>query len=360
VLDRCEELQALARAGKLPGTLARWQQFAHRFRVEDQGLLQLCCLEGSSKGDGECRIFTDGHRADRRLTGNEEFEFLEGRVRLRATGAMPQIVHFPGGGSVACRDQWAAMLGPRTVPSAPRNEPQQEERPGRIAVPVDTGPGDYPLWVYWEGPMPEYIAECLDLMRRWHPGRVRLVTWEMFDEELWTRDRDVTLSDLHVVTRCDWIRLYLLRWYGGLNSDLDCIPLRDWTPWLQEARENAGGFCGFGSTTDHVATSRMAARAGGLVITLAYEAANAAVRRKCALKWNDLASHVMNPAARGRESQCRIFPIAEVQPVGWWEQACYFDEGDSFPVPDTAWCMMLSNQGLGDRFTGTPGTARRA
>jgi len=196
--------------------------------------------------------------------------------------------------------------------------------------------------------MPGYIEECLDLMRRWHPGRVRLVTQESFERELWTRDRDVTLSDLHVVTRCDWIRLYLLRWYGGMYADLDCIPLRDWTPWLTEALKNAGGFCGFGSTADHVATSLMAARAGGLLITLAYEAASHRVRHQRPIHWLDLNSGAMTPAARGRESLCRIFPIEEVQPIGWWEQGRYFEEGEQFPVPDS-WCLMLSNQQLGDR-----------
>lgn len=133
-----------------------------------------------------------------------------------------------------------------------------------------------------------------------------------------------------------------------MYADLDCIPLRDWLPWLETAQTNHGGFCGFGSTADHVATSLMAARAGGLIITLAYEAATGTARYKRLLAWNDLASHAMTPAARGRESLCRIFPIEEVQPIGWWEQGCYFEEGEEFPVPDS-WCLMLSNQQLGDR-----------
>ena len=366
VLDRCRELYALMARGALPGGLRRWQKFAGALMSMDQGLFQLCYLEGSLEGDLESRIFfTELGRAACPLAERLDFYLSNGRLQVKATGATPPVIHFPGPACGVLRDQLVASLAnPETAAfkSVPESSALPEEVDTRYACESDANAGcrggfpdtaAWTLWVYWEsGPMPDYLAECMGLMRLWHPGAVRLVTWEIFESELWTRDRDVPISDLHVVTRCDWIRLYLLRWYGGMYADLDCIPLRDWTPWLEEARRNTGGFCGFGSTRDHVATSLMAARAGGLIITLAYEAASRRARHQRPIHWLDLNSGVMTPAARGRESQCRIFPIAEVQPIGWWEQACYFEEGDEFPLPEGIWCLMLSNQQLGERGRG--------
>jgi SAM-dependent methyltransferase len=209
--------------------------------------------------------------------------------------------------------------------------------------------GKYPLWVYWEGPMPDYIAECLDLIRLWHPGWVRLVTRKTFEDELWTRDRDVPLGRACVVHRSDWVRLYLLRWYGGMYSDLDCIPLRNWQLLREEAWRSAGGFASFRSTDNHVATSFTASRPGGLLITLAYEAATTTLRRTPSPGWLELASIPMTEAVRGREELVRLLSLEEVQAISWREQERYFDECETFTVPAGAWCMMLSNQCLGER-----------
>jgi len=197
--------------------------------------------------------------------------------------------------------------------------------------------------------MPAYIAECLDLIRLWHPRWVRLVTREMFEDELWTRDRDVPLEKASVLHRCDWIRLHLLRWHGGMYADLDCIPLGNWQSLLDDAWRSAGGFAGYRSTDNHVGTNFMASRPGGLLITLAYEAATSTLRRNPRPGWLDVSSVPMTEAVRGREALVRLLSLEAVQAISWREQERHFDEGETFSVPDGARCMMLSNQCLGER-----------
>lgn len=205
------------------------------------------------------------------------------------------------------------------------------------------------IWLYWEGPMPAYIALCLELIRDWHPGMVQLLDRETFEREWWRHDRDVPLDRLTVLHRSDWIRSYLLRWHGGMYSDLDCIPLRSWRPWLDQAWAAPAGFCGYHSTGGTIGANFMASRPGGTIITLQYEEITHNVRHKEHLEWLDVSSVPMTRAVGGREGLCRLYPNEMVQPILWSEQDRMYEEAETFPVQPDAWCYMLSNQCLGDR-----------
>jgi len=110
VLTAACELQRNLVAGEHRGIDAPWDELLTPLHKDDQALLQLLYLEGVIVGDVRCRIFTNVALADRRLTGNAEYSFLNGRLRLNSTGEWPTVVHFSGPAFPECRDRWPAYF----------------------------------------------------------------------------------------------------------------------------------------------------------------------------------------------------------------------------------------------------------
>src|SRR5690348_10577881 len=134
---------------------------------------------------------------------------------------------------------------------------------------------DRAVWVYWEGPMPPYIALCVQTLRLWNPD-VRLMDRPAF-AELFTSDRHLDSSALSDTHRSDFIRAYLLCRYGGLYVDTDCIALRPFEA-LFEAAEICG-FAGYREPDGYISCNLMASVAGGAVISDHYQRVRQAVQR---------------------------------------------------------------------------------
>ncbi len=110
VLERASELQRTLVSGEPSGPADKWRHLLAPLHQDDQALLQMLYLEGRIVGDLRCRIFTNVAMADRRMAGNTEYTFSEGRIRLDSTGEWPAILHFSGPSFVECRDRWPAYF----------------------------------------------------------------------------------------------------------------------------------------------------------------------------------------------------------------------------------------------------------
>jgi hypothetical protein len=111
VLESCQRLAQDIATGQLTGYAKRWERVVTSMAHDDQLLLQMLYLEGKIIGDRECRIFTNFGTADLKIA-NEDYELLTNkRLRVRATDATPQVIHFSGPACTTARDQWAALLG---------------------------------------------------------------------------------------------------------------------------------------------------------------------------------------------------------------------------------------------------------
>ena len=110
VLTAACELQRSLVTGEYRGTGAKWDELLAPLHQDDQALLQLLYLEGVIVGDVRCRIFTNVALADRRLAGNDQYSFRNGRLRLNSTGEWPAVVHFSGPAFPECRDRWPAYF----------------------------------------------------------------------------------------------------------------------------------------------------------------------------------------------------------------------------------------------------------
>src|SRR5205814_2343526 len=146
------------------------------------------------------------------------------------------------------------------------------------------------IWMYWEGPQPAFISLCAQTVRA-HNGNVVLLDRAGFDR-LFTEDRDVEIDALALKHKSDFIRAYLLKRYGGLYVDADCIVMRDLAPVLDLSRQH--GFVGYREPQGYMSCNFMASVAGGTVISEHYAQVCATLRSRRALQWLDLASVPMN------------------------------------------------------------------
>jgi hypothetical protein len=215
---------------------------------------------------------------------------------------------------------------------------------------------DIPVWSYWEGPMPDWIASCLETARR-HAPSFRLLGPADFDA-LWDRDRDIDLSKLHVAHRSDFVRAFLLMRFGGLWIDADCIVMRDLSQLLGQLgeyeviahRERQGYF----------SNAFLAARLGSAVAARFYQAVCARLRARRPLSWIAIGNELLTEVLQNVRERCLQLRTEEVQPVCWSQPEAYFRQADdaehSRVLEPTAWCYMLSQQNIIRHQNGAPGS----
>ena len=145
-----------------------------------------------------------------------------------------------------------------------------------------------PLWSLWFGHKPPYVSLCQETLLKHNPN-ARILSVEEF-KELQTEDLDIDLSHLRPANQVDWMRLYLIKHFGGIWVDADCIVMRSLDPLLQamdvchsmtyfeppHGRKETigGGFIGGPAGSPHFAEM--------------YERATYMVRRKDKVSWRAL------------------------------------------------------------------------
>lgn len=205
------------------------------------------------------------------------------------------------------------------------------------------------IWLYWEGPKPPYIALCCQTIRA-HNENVVELDREAFDR-LFTHDRDVPIDRLSSVHRSDFVRAYLLKHYGGLYIDPDCVVMRSLMPVLQMAHEN--DFIAYREPLGSMSASLMASRAQGRVISEHYTRVSAAVRSGRSLQWLDLTSYPLEGAVRQYPHDVVLLPTELVMPVSWVDSALFCvrrsDAEHERHLAHGAYCYMLSNNTIKNR-----------
>lgn|GEM_PF-208395 len=199
-----------------------------------------------------------------------------------------------------------------------------------------------PVWLYWEGECPDWIAACRQTVRA-HATDVRLVTPAEFDR-LRDVDRDIPLDALYVAHRADFIRAFLLARYGGLWVDSDCVVLRRLEPVLELLAQH--DFVGYQERQGHVANNFMAARPGSRVAADYYRRVCAILRAGEPLEWLTLGAHALTATIRETRARVHRLNVELVQPVCWSQPAAFFhtaaDAEHARNFNARAYCYMLS------------------
>lgn len=205
------------------------------------------------------------------------------------------------------------------------------------------------IWMYWEGPRPPYISLCFRTVTA-HNENVVVLDRAGFDE-LYTVDRDIPIDSLALNHKSDFIRAFMLKHYGGLYVDADCIVMRDLSAVLALAEQH--GFVGYREPQGYMSCNFMASAAGGRVIGDHYARVCETLRHGRPLQWLDLASTPMNEAVAAHPGHSFELPTRLVMPINWdeSEQLCVRrKEEDHEPrLERDAYCYMLSNNTIKTR-----------
>lgn len=215
-----------------------------------------------------------------------------------------------------------------------------------------SGKTDPPLWLYWEGAMPPYIRLCADLLNAYYPNTVligpeNLLSLGMRPEIL------EAIQQWHVAQRSDAIRCFLLWRYGGMWCDIDCIPVRPFTIFIELAQRCPAGVAAYDSTDRTIGVGFIAARPGAEAIEHWWRAIEAVIQAGRHPRWLEVSTEPFTQIVRtlGRENFL-LWPLAHISPVPWNHTEKFLEEAEESQHQDfmrrfpSAWCWMLCNQKL--------------
>lgn len=201
-----------------------------------------------------------------------------------------------------------------------------------------------PVWLYWEGPCPEWVKICQRTILRHVPG-ARLLTPRSFDE-IRDRDRDIDLSPLSAPHRADFIRAFLLARYGGLWIDSDCLvmrPLSQVFEWIA-----AHGYVAHRELDGRVSNGFIGARPDSTVAQLHYLRVCEALRSGSERGWSSLGSDPLTEILDSGEHSWHEIGRERVQPIPWTEVGEFFavrpPEEHERRVDRESLCYMFFNQ----------------
>jgi len=217
--------------------------------------------------------------------------------------------------------------------------------PGEPAAPSINGGQSmqHPVWVYWEGDCPEWIAACRRTIIAHAPG-VRLLDRDGF-ERIRDGDRDIDIDRLQVAHRADFIRAFLLARYGGLWLDSDCIATRPLTPLLDLV--SVHDFIAHRDRQGFFPNGFMGARPGSAIAGEFYRRICGILRSGQRLGWISLGGEPLTELLKSTDVPWHELECELIQPVCWsrpdvfFAAACRDDHERSFN--NRAFCYMLSN-----------------
>jgi len=197
------------------------------------------------------------------------------------------------------------------------------------------------VWTYWEGPCPDYIALCLDSIRA--HCNVTVLDRAGFDA-LWTEDRDLPIDELHVVHRADFIRAYLLRHFGDMWIDADCVVLNNLARLAEPLAER--DLIVYREPCGSIANSLLIARPHSPVIDAFYRAIVEHLRDRRPIAWLEIGSIPLTAAIEAHPGRTVVLPPDRIMPIAWNESARFLDPADASEGVEHAYCYMLSNQSM--------------
>jgi mannosyltransferase OCH1-like enzyme len=210
------------------------------------------------------------------------------------------------------------------------------------------------VWQYWEGPMPAYVGLCVQTMRRHHPS-MRLLDRALFDQ-LWTHDRDLRIDHLGPHYRSAFIRVYLLRHYGGLWLDSDYVALRPFDELARLPPEIT--FAGYRVDGEHFANGLMYSRPGDPVIAGLYERIGEILRDGGPIHWGQLGWEALAPCVAAHREQVHAIDHHDVSPIAWYEAARFESASDAtWLFEPRRFGVMLANSSASDRLKDASCTA---
>jgi hypothetical protein len=185
------------------------------------------------------------------------------------------------------------------------------------------------VWSYWDGDKPAYVRECERTI--YLNADNFLCLNDLYWDRMWIDNRDIDLSRLTLPQKSDFIRAYLLKTYGGLWTDIDCVAIRPIEPLMDGIKWHKREFIGYIETGNSVASGMIASMKAGNVITRAFDEQKKIIASKRPLKWMTLA-HCFNNAVRDLKHEAYFHEIEKVRvmPICWQHPEKFFEKCGPF------------------------------
>lgn len=201
---------------------------------------------------------------------------------------------------------------------------------------------DLPVWLYWEGDLPDWISECQKTVFA-HASDVRLLTSESF-EEMRIADLDIRLEDLCVAHRADFIRAFLLAKHGGLWIDSDCLVAKSLKPLTDTL--NSYEFLGYRERSGEVTNNLMGASKNSTIAQNYYNRVCDILRDGQPIEWLTLGSKALTSTLNESNVPWCELTVEQIQPVCWSKPEEFFtkrtDEEHRKFVNYDSYCYMIS------------------
>jgi biofilm PGA synthesis N-glycosyltransferase PgaC len=212
-----------------------------------------------------------------------------------------------------------------------------------------------PVWMYWEGPCPEWIRACHRSVSR-HADDVRLLGPRDFDR-IWDVDRDIDLSVLDVAHRADFIRAFLLARFGGVWIDSDCLVMKPLGPVLDLL--SAYDFLGyFERRSGMPAPAFMGSRSGGRIALAHYSHVCGVLRSGQSRSWASLGALSLVDTLRQTETPWYRIAVDLIEPVCISDPQAFFamdlPRGHERTFNSRSICYMLSNNAVRNYMSAHP------
>jgi mannosyltransferase OCH1-like enzyme len=199
-----------------------------------------------------------------------------------------------------------------------------------------------PVWLYWEGDLPEWIAECRKTIFA-HAPQVHLLSYQDFND-LREFDRDINIENLYVAHRADFIRAYLLAKFGGLWIDSDCVVLKPLKPIMELLNEYE--FLGYRERSGEVTNNFMGASKESKIAAAYYNEVCRILRAGEKIEWLTLGSKALTAVLENSHRPWYELQVDEIQPICWSNPGAFFKErddlGHELAVNPKSYCYMLS------------------
>jgi hypothetical protein len=193
--------------------------------------------------------------------------------------------------------------------------------------------------------MPGYISLCYQTICA-HNADVRLLNRTGFDA-LFHHDRYLDIDSIPVHHRSDFIRCYLVRHYGGIYLDLDCIMLRSLSPILDHVHNY--GFVGYRQPDGTISNNFLASAPYGMVISNLYARICSRLLFRHPLVWCELGSCMLGEIEKSNPGWY-LLPTEQVMPLPWFNSErlaeCRSDDEHEQHFHPDAFCYMLTNENI--------------
>jgi hypothetical protein len=177
---------------------------------------------------------------------------------------------------------------------------------------------------------------------------VRSLDWDSFDK-LCKIDRHLSIKDLYVSHRADYIRSYLLRHYGGIWIDADCLIMKDLAPLAATAE--VWDYIFYKQRDGAISNAFIGARTDSETARHFYDGIVWRLCQEEAIGWTDLGQTKLVEAINNADANCLQLATESISAVDWSESSSFCEKGSpddhSKKYYPRSLAVMLSNHSMG-------------